>query len=272
MYKELSVCRAIMRLYSFCDFDENTHRIKISGAHKILSSYFKLEPVLKTALDSVGIEMYPSGVYSCFNGETRIVLEVAFIHAGCSITVPDELMQCLASLLSSLGRDPLPIKKQTLQWAYSGRFADRSFTQKFITDGLQMSNNRILIDFLTYAVANHDSLHHRVIHELLHTLGVTEEEMSIYTIPACTATYEIAKPFVEMLSKQVQTIEEIFVKSMQDFRNNYPNLEKQLLQMGDELSRYGFPGKIDTPIYTTSFLPVKFFPEPDVSGYEVLFM
>ena len=272
MYKELSACRAIMRVYSFCDFDQESHRIKVCGAHEVVASYFEIEPEIKNALSSVGIEMYPTGVHSCFGNETKIALEVFFIHSACSLQIPTEILQCLSSFLENSGRAPLPVIPQTLNWAYSGRAMDRSHTQRFVTDGLQMSDNRILIDFLTYSVASHDSLHHRIIHELLHTLGVEEEEMRCYIIPACIATYEVAKPFIGQLLNQRQEINQAFAKSMQDFRCNFPELEKHLIQIGDNLCMYGFPEKIDSPMYTTTFLPSKFFPEPDVTGYNILFM
>ena len=118
----------------------------------------------------------------------------------------------------------------------------------------------------------HGIRHHRIIHELLHTLGITEEEMNFYTIPACIATYEVANPFIETLLNQRQDINNAFSKSMLDFSCNFPKLEKQLLQMGDSLCSYGFPEKIDSPMYTTTFLPSKFYPNPDVTGYEVLLM
>lgn len=272
MYKELSVCRAIMRLYSFCEFDEKSRKIKICGAHEIVESYFEIDSKVKKALHSVGIEMYPTGVHSCFNNEIKIALEVFFIHSACSLQIPADILLFLSSFLKKLGREPLPIMSQTLNWAYSGRIIDRSYTQRFITDGLQTSDNRIVIDFLTYSVASHDSLHHRIIHELLHTLGIEEEEMKYYTIPACVASYEIAKPFIETLLAQIQDINQAFSKSMQSFKCNFPELEKQLLQIGNDLCLYGFPEKIDSPIYTTTFLPSKFFPKPDVAGYDVLFM
>lgn len=272
MYKELSVCRSIMRLYSYCSIDEDSHRIKVCGANEVVASYFAIESEVKKAFADVGIEMYPTGVNSCFNNDIKIALEVFFIHREYSIRIPNEILLCLSSLLTEMGREPLPIKPQKLHWSYSGRVMDKDYKQKYITDGLQMSDNRILIDFLTYSVASHDSLHYRIIHELLHTLGVTEEEMNYYTMPACIATYEVAKPFIKMLLMQKQDVNKAFKKSMQDFRDSFPELEKNLLQIGDRLCSYGFPERMDSPMYATTFLPSKFIPEPDVEGYNVLFM
>src|SRR5699024_5834411 len=105
--------------------------------------YFKIEPTLKTAFKKVGIEMYPSGVHSCFDNETKIVLEVFFIHLAHSVHIPDEVLSCLTTILTTLGRKPLQYRSQILQWAYTGRWIDKSKKHEFITDGLQMSDNRI---------------------------------------------------------------------------------------------------------------------------------
>lgn len=272
MYKELSLCRAVMRLYSFCDFDSQTRRIRITDAHDIVASYFEIESAVKRALSEVGIEMYPTGVYSSFDGENKIVLEVFFIHSAYSIQIPDEILTRLAATLDILGRKSTQPAPQTLQWAYSGRWMDKSRKHKFITDGLQMSDNRILVDFLTYSVASHDCLHHRLIHELLHTLGVEEDEMNYYILPACAATYDLAKPVIQAMLEQIQNIRESFKRSMIQLEANEPGLTKQLFSMGNEICLYGFPETMDTPIYATTYMPDKLFPEPSVSGYTVLLM
>lgn len=272
MHKELSICRAVMRLYSFCDFDLQSRRIRISDAHDILTAYFEIEPALKHALSKVGIEMYPTGVYSSFDGENKIVLEVFFIHTAHSLQIPEEILSRLTATLVALGRTPTQPTPQILQWAYSGRWMDKSRKHKFITDGLQMSDNRILIDFLTYSVASHDCLHHRLIHELLHTLGIEEDEMNFYILPASAATYDLAKPLIQAMLEQVQNIRDAFKRSMIQLEANEPDMVKHLFNMGDELCLYGFPEAMDTPIYTTTYMPDKLFPEPSVAGYTVLLM
>ena len=272
MHKELSICRAVMRLYSFCDIDSQAMRIRITDAHDTLASYFEMEPVVKRALSEVGVEMYPTGVYSSFDGENKIVLEVFFIHTAHSLQVPEEILSRLATTLVALGRKPTQPTPQVLQWAYSGRWMDKSRKHKFITDGLQMSDNRILIDFVTYSVASHDCLHHRLIHELLHTLGVEEDEMNYFILPTCVATYDLAKPLIHAMLEQVQNIREAFKRSMIQLEVNEPDLVKHLFHIGDELCLYGFPEAMDTPIYTTIYMPDKLFPEPSISGYTVLLM
>lgn len=272
MHNELSICRAVMRLYSFCDFDVQTSRIKVTSAHDLLSSYFAIEPTLKSAFKKVGIELYPTAVYSCFDSEIKIVLEVFFIHTAYSLQIPDQIISCLAAMLISLGRTPSSPTAQTLQWAYTGRWTDKEFKHKYITDGLQMSDNRILVDFLTFSEASHDCLHHRLIHELLHTLGVEEEEMPTYILPACAATYELARPFVQGMMDQIRTVKDTFIESTRKLAINEPDLTNHILWLGNELCRYGFPEMMDNPIYTTTYMPDKLFPEPSIAGYTILLM
>lgn len=272
MHNELSICRAVMRLYSFCDFDVQTSRIKITSAHDLLSSYFAIEPTLKSAFKKVGIELFPTAVHSCFDSQIKIVLEVFFIPTVHSLQIPDKIISCLADTLISLGRTPSLPTAQTLQWAYTGRWTDKEFKHKFITDGLQMSDNRILVDFLTYSEASHDCLHHRLIHELLHTLGVEEEEMPTYILPSCAATYELARPFVQSMMDQVHTVKATFIESTRQLEINEPDLTNLLLRLGNGLCRYGFPEMMDNPIYTTTYMPDKLFPEPSIAGYTVLLM
>lgn len=272
MTEDLSICRSVMRIYSFCAVDEKTHRIKITGAHEIVKSYFEIESELKSNLANYEIEMYPTGVYSCFGNEIKIALEMFFIYTACSFPVPDEIISCLAKFLLSLGRNPLPQTSQVLQWAYTGRYLNRSNANMYITDGLQMSDNRIVIDILTYVTASHDCLHHRLIHELLHTIGVEEDEMDQLILPACAITYEVAKPFIESLHNQVKEILEDFIGKIREFQSKNPETKMRLLQMGNDLCKYGFPTKIDDPIYTTTYMPNRLLPTPSITGYSVLFM
>lgn len=272
MHKELSICRAIMRLYSFCDVDLQTMKKRITDAYDILAVYFKMEPAVMRALSEVGIEMYPTGVYSSFDGKNKIVLEVFFIHATHSLQIPEEILSRLAATLVALGRKPAPPTPQTLQWAYTGRWMDKSCKHRFITDGLQMSDNRILVDFLTYSLASHDCLHHRLIHELLHTLGIEEDEMNFYILPACAATYDLAKPLIQAMLEQVQNVRDAFKRSLIQLEANEPDMVNHLFNMGDELRLYGFPEAMDTPIYTTTYMPDQLFPKLSVSGYTVLLM
>lgn len=115
-------------------------------------------------------------------------------------------------------------------------------------------------------------MHHRLVHELLHTLGIEEDEMDAFILPACVATYDIAKPLIETMLEQIQKVQESFRNSMFQLKVNEPSLVKQLLSMGNQLVLYGFPKAMDNPIYITTYMPDKLFPELSIHGYTVLLM
>ncbi len=268
--ENVSICRAIMRIYSF--FEINSLGMLISkDAEHILSDYIQLEPRLKDVFLQMGIQMYPTGVKSCFNNIIKIVPEVFFIYLNSPFQIPSDIICCLGNFLHTNDIIDYIEKKYHLYFSYSGRWLDRKSGAKFITDGLQVSTN-IIIDFFTFSVASEDSLHHRLIHELLHVLGVEEEEMPQLILSACNISYEIAQPFIEYVMRQIQAVQDEFVYKIKTLIENEPELTQQIFQLADELVLYGLPEKVNTPLYTTTYMPSKLFPECKVVGYKVLFM
>ena len=80
MTEDLSICRSVMRIYSFCAVDEKTHRIKITGAHEIVKSYFEIEDVVTIALkvymdekENIRIDMF---TYSDKHSDKTISINV----------------------------------------------------------------------------------------------------------------------------------------------------------------------------------------------------
>lgn len=270
MDSDLAVCRAIMRIYSFFKMD-SFGRLTPRNAENISSEYFQLEPQLKDAFHKVGIQMYPCGVNSSFNGKIKIVPEVFFIDLNTSFAIPRDILCCLERFSQKNTPKNHYEEEYQLFLSYSGRWFDSENGDKFITDGLQ-SSTKIIIDLFTYAIASEDCLHHRLIHELLHVFGVEEEKMPQLILSACKISYEIAQPFVKKVIRRIKAIQDEFVNSVEVFMEKEPELTQHVLRLADALVSYGFPEKIDTPLYATTYMPCRLFPEPQIEGYEVLFM
>lgn len=271
MYNELALCRAVMRLYSFCDIEYQTHKLTYSEARDVLTEYFQIEPSLKAAFHQAGIHMYPTRVNSCFGNTIKTVPEVFFIYERNYYTIPVKIITCLQEFLSLNGRNNSPSINQQLFWAYSGRYYDKKSGARYITDGLQGAD-QISIDFLTYSVATHDCLHHRLVHELLHVLGVEEEDMSRLILPACKISYELSKDFVDSLLDQISVIKNEFITAVLRVSESKQDLTSRILLLADILCQYGFPTQMETPLYTTTYMPSTLLPDVLVDGYEVLFM
>lgn len=272
MYDNLPLCRAIMRLYSYCELDQQSLKIICNELKDILSEYFRIEPALKSAFDQEGIILYPVAVNSLFENIIKNVLEVFFIYAPVSYNVPEELIRVLYNFLSSYRENISTYNQLNLLWGYSGRYFDKVNNSRLITDGLQCSNGSIIIDIFTYKIASHDCLHHRIVHELLHALGVEESEMELFILPACSVSYDIAKPFLNLLISQVNTIISDFFEKEASVANKNPALSERLITLGNLLYDRGFPVKLDRSLFATTYLPDRLFPKLDSKGYNVLFM
>lgn len=271
MYDNLPLCRAIMRLYSYCELDLQSLRLLYNEPKDVLSEYFQIEPALKLAFSQEGIILYPTGVNSLFDDIIKIVPEVFFIYTPISYNIPDELIRVLCNFLRSHKENIPAYNQQKLLWAYSGRYFDKANNKRFITDGLQCSNH-IIIDILTYKIASHDCLHHRIVHELLHVLGVEEGEMEQFILPACSVSYDLTRPFLSLLISQVNTVINEFVEVEASIANKNRVLSERLITLGNLLYERGFPAKMDSSLFATTYMPDRLFPNADIKGYNVLFM
>ena len=272
MYKKLEIYRAIMRIYSFCNFDLQTCQLTHGEPTDALHMYFsQIQPLLKKKFSDEGLVLYPTGVNSCFNDKVRTELEVFFLYEKEYYNIPEEILICLQKYLNSKKLSVPHYENSQLYWAYSGRFLDKGSNARFVTDGLQYSN-KIAIDFITYTVAPHDALHHRIIHELLHILGVEENQMNELILEACRNSYELTKPFIQSVIQQAVPIGEQFMKIAENISYQNPTLVKKLLSISDDLYNVGFPVKMDTPLFATMYMPSQFFPNPECKGFHILFM
>ena len=273
MNEELTICRAIMRLYTCCDFNLSNHRLSFSQPNEILQEYFSKEHAIKNAFDKVGIILYPSGVCSDFNGKIKTVPEVTFIYQPIQFEIPNNLLFSLQSVVEQLGIKPVPFHNQKLLFAYSGRYYDRETQAKLITDGLQVSERDwIILDMFTYLHASRDCFHHRLIHELLHVLGVEEKNMSSLIYYSCLGTYSISEMSEESVLAEIPKIYDSFCKALRRLiRDNTPSVNR-IIALADSLRDYGFPEGISPALNATTFMPSKLFPEPEIEGYEVLFL
>lgn len=251
----------------------STHRLSLGQPNDVLKEYFLHERIIKKAFEKVDITMYPSGVCSEFGGSIKTVPEIAFIYHPISFEIPNEIISVLQSFAVHLGVKSRPFCNQKLFFGYSGRYYDRGTQAKLITDGLQVSgNNWIITDLFTYMHASRDCFHHRLIHELLHVLGVEEKDMSSMIYLSCLATYDISAKFEEEVLSDVSRIYDGFCKSLRKLIRANTATVNRIITLADMLTDYGFPDGISTSLYTATYMPSKLLPELEITGYEVLFL
>lgn len=274
----LLICRAIMRIYTFLKFDAGSNKFVFDNEDKneASSEYFKIEHQLKEAFADFKIDMYPVPVTTSCGNEIATVTEMFFIYNDEHLEIPNNILDNLKKDLTCNGKTVNTYENQQLFWAYTGRIFDVKNKQKYITDGLQCPG-KVIIDLFTYShpQVTCDALHHRLVHELLHSLGVSEEEMTKYIKSALFSSYDIASEFVETAFQKTNSIKDKFMKSLELLNQKENNLVTTTLKLSNEICGNRFSDPLNKVSLTTTCLPKQLYPtiqDADVQEYNILFM
>lgn len=269
MNHNLILYRTILRLYTNYELDEN-RRTTILRNNDILTDYMSIEASIDNEFLKYGIKRYQTGVESTFGEEISIKLEVIFIFTRRFFIVPNEIMVTLKNYLIMHGRTPPEFNPQKIFLGIAGRVFDPLTNVRFIGEGLQTEDG-IIIDFLAFLELPHDWLHMRVIHELLHVLGIEEHEMPTYIRDAYSVTYDISRPFVKKIHEQAPYVYQKFLEIENAFFLNNRTLANQLVDLGHRLHSSGFPAPLNEILYADSYGPATLFPL-DIQPFKILLM
>lgn len=269
---DLFICRQVMRMYTCCGVDSNRH-LTIKMCPDILQEYFTIDPILRSLFSNANIEMYPSLVYSCYNGIFKYELQNLFIYRERKYPIPETIFECLTDFLSKNGIAVKPHSNYEIYFGYTGRTYSRADCGKFVTDGLQRDNpHEIIIDFSLYEKAHHNTLHHRLIHEILHVLGISEEDMPNVIYPACIYSYDKANAFIEELLQDCAISYESFKQQVRSIQQGNPELTQKITDLSNLLyQEKGFFQPADKIELTSAWHPIAFSP-PYEKEYQILFM
>lgn len=269
---DLFICRQIMRMYTCCGADQN-RRLTFELCPEVLQEYFAIDPILRTLFSEVNIEMHPTLVYSCYNGINKYELQNLFIFREKKYLIPEEVFVCLFDFLERNGIAAKPHNSYEICFGYTGRTFSRTTSDKFVTDGLQSDNPpEIVIDFALYEKAHHNTLHHRLIHEMLHVLGITEEDMPSVICSACVYSHDKAREFVDELLRNCTDMYELFKQRVRTIQEANPELTQKMGELSNLLyQNKAFCQPADIIEYTSTWHPVSFWP-PINEDYHILFM
>lgn len=262
-----------MRVYTCCGFDISTSRLTAKICPDILSEYFHIEPLLKHCFDAQNIEMYPCAVYSNYNGINKTVPQIVFIYKKDYFSIPNYIFESLETFLMQCGFSFKKHIDHKIYFGYTGRFLSRSDNSMLVTDGLQRdTTSDIIIDFLTYKNASKNMLYHRLMHELLHVLGINEEEMPKWILPACIYTYDVADQFVSDLLYNCRESYHAFTLAVKEVQNKNSVITSKLKKLSENLYySHGFDAPPEQILTCKAYHPSNFNP-PHVSEIEILFM
>lgn len=212
-------------------------------------------------------------VYSCYDGTIKHELQNYFIDRERKYSIPPEIFEKLAEFLGTKGVVAKTYSNYEIYFGYTGRTYTRFNEGKYVTDGLQCDDSKeIILDFSLYEQAHHDTLHYRLIHEMLHVLGISEEDMSNIIGAACVYSYDTAKEFVDELLLECANVYESFKQRVKSIQEKEPELVQKIADLSDWLyQEKGFFLPADELEYIAVWYPISFLP-PSVKEYYVLFM
>ena len=272
---DLFLCRQIMRIYTCFGFDNKTHRLTYEMCPDLLVRYQNVEKFLEGSFSVNGIEMYKCGTLSDFAGNIKIVPQVFFIYKADRYCVPNALIERLSEFLSANGKKTQFCSSEiSLYWGYTGRSFLRDKNEKLITDGLQRSDfNDIILDFDVFINSSYDMFHHRIVHELLHVLGISEEEMVQYIYSACVFTYGLESDWWIAVQRKMNDTYTRFKECVGDVQKKDEEMVSEIKYISGQLTErnlfYISMTEIDK---STMYHPVKLVPQVEIGGVSALFM
>ena len=189
--------------------------------------------------------------------------------------MPNALIERLSEFLSANGKKTQFCSSEiSLYWGYTGRSFLRDKNEKLITDGLQRSDfNDIILDFDVFINSSYDMFHHRIVHELLHVLGISEEEMVQYIYSACVFTYGLESDWWIAVQRKMNDTYTRFKECVGDVQKKDEEMVSEIKYISGQLTErnlfYISMTEIDK---STMYHPVKLVPQVEIGGVSALFM
>jgi len=248
------IFQEICKIYFCFGFDESTRFLKVDRSPILLSFYqHELEPWLKSLFALQDLDLYRGATHSQFGDEIATIPQISLINRNHHIDIPNELLDKLSVFLK-LPKCIQKLFEIRLYWGLLGRsyFSD---SKMLITDGLQFENE-VFLDTTTHHAITSLATAIRIIHELLHTLGVTEQDMPKYILPA----YYFVKTEADLLADQVRyscvdTHNEI-VNASNILEQEYPYIITNLKNITDSLEKDGLLAPREKLSQTTIYHPI----------------
>jgi hypothetical protein len=262
----------MMRVYSIVTLDarENSYA---EFCPKVWEEYLSMEEHLFSAFRREGINPVAVRVVSDFNGTIKKMLELVFCYQPTVITVPSSLY----SLFPSYGVPDYaaPQQSPTVRLGYTGRCYHYKTKTKLITDGLQIGQrNEIVLDIFSLLNMTNDAVSCRLTHELLHVVGVREEDMERYKPNAFYELKNIIAPFGDTLQKELKKVYPSFCAAAAAVRDQHPEWVQRMVNLANRLYLEGFPAPPETVLMTSVSYPERAISKCNIDWrcHEVLYM
>lgn len=210
-----------------------------------------------------------SGVRSTFGSVMTIKPQMQVVATEWRWPVPNTILRALSN---SVGvKQAMPVD---LYVGYLGRTWEID-DSRFVSDGLASEkNDTIYLDLSAHMVYPLETTGWRITHELLHTLGLSEEEECGYDWRVYLSHKNLINTYAQEIKSQMPSIKETVDTKCKQIEIHNVDLVQTLWEMCDSLAMRGLtlPGR--DMCFAKSFVPV--FPANgnplvDIAGFDIPF-
>lgn len=240
--------RCIIRIFFGYELDNN-RRLQFSRAPGELLVYATKSDRIKSELEKENIKLEPCGTRTTINTNIMIVPQIKIIDYNFILPIPDDIISVLSNMVPNS-----TFHRIDLRLGYLGRTSTEQGL--FVTDGLAHENNSIIyLDMPAHSIVPFEVTGYRIVHELLHCLGLEEEIVKQLDWPFFVINHDIIMPFVRVIREQLINEKQRFDNACINVENDNYNLMAELWKVERSLSAKGISLPDKSLVYTQSFCP-----------------
>lgn len=254
--------RVFNRIFFAMRFDVTNRRLDTSSAPNELSRFLSSKQQVVKALKNAKIFQGISGVQSTYETKVEIRSQAYFIEEEYAIDISDTILWGIAKSIGTI-----PQNNVSLHLGYLGRTFD-GLESKLLTDGLASENNKqIYLDLTAHTLFPLETTGWRITHELLHTLGITEEQERGLDWKVYLQNKEPLTSFAYQVKKDIDSVKQKFDDRFQQISAEQHNSIREFWDIANSLAQKGLTLPSNELYSTEVFVPV--FPQNGVRPVDI---
>lgn len=261
--------RVLNRIFFAIRFDIASRRLDIRNAPDELSRFLSIEQQTATALEKANIFRGVSGVQSTYGTKVEIRSQVYFIEDEYVINIPEAILSGIAKSIGTISQNNV-----SLQLGYLGRTFS-GLESRLLTDGLATEDNKqIFLDLTAHTIFPPETTGWRITHELLHTLGISEEQENGLDWKVYLQNKELIDSFAHQVRSDTCSVKQTLDSKFQQISAQQHNSMCEFWSIANSLAQKGLTLPENSLYFTDVFVPVfpqNGVPPVDVAGFCIPF-
>jgi hypothetical protein len=240
---DTKLARLLIRIHTLLGNDNPIHDRYLESDSKIDSKLINLTKKLNSSFRKNGITLYQTLIETAINEEICVVYALCLIYEKEHFRISDDLFR---DFCETIGISP-SCEPPTIRFAYIGRQYDCNRNQVAFTEGLQREEpNDILFDFFSHMSMGIDNFIFWLVHELLHVVGMKENEVHGNEKHYLELSYKLLFPFAQKVFSKIPYCYNDFVKRVEKVQQQNQDAFEEIKDIAAKLNDFGFPISADS--------------------------